>query len=417
MLRFIKNIFAKKELPEEKISLDELDSWLEQRAKPVFEGIDAQINEIIGRINNEKSEAGEKLKILEAAQLQNPKIPERVKIIMQGNREAFIRKTSFFFSNINLDHSSYGELIEKCNTISKEVDIFGKSTAKSYHILNEFFAREAEKVAASIKAVENCSNGLASAINGSKIKSIESAKSNISGLKNKIKLKESYSSQLERDKTALQSNKSRKTEIEKKIDELKSGHGYKNYEKLLEEKEKAGIKIKEIENGMFHGFSVLEKALKKYAKIAFEDENLILEYLESPIAALVKDDELKILKILGNLKISIESDKLGLEEKKKEKSIEKISGLDRAYLSKIRDDSINAKKMLDGLAAEIKNSSSKKNLDSLSEELKNILEGIEKADKEILALNKELEKINIEKLREDLQNEINGIAGIRITVL
>ena len=37
MLEFIKNIFAKKEIAEEKISLDKLDSWLDTKAKPIFD--------------------------------------------------------------------------------------------------------------------------------------------------------------------------------------------------------------------------------------------------------------------------------------------------------------------------------------------------------------------------------------------
>ncbi|MEK6876546.1 MAG: hypothetical protein AABX63_03985, partial [Nanoarchaeota archaeon] len=87
MLEFIKNIFAKKEAPEEKIGLGELDSWLDIKAKPIFDNLNIRINEIIEKINNEKNTANENLGILKNAQLQNPKIPERVKTIMQGNRE------------------------------------------------------------------------------------------------------------------------------------------------------------------------------------------------------------------------------------------------------------------------------------------------------------------------------------------
>src|SRR3989338_285511 len=117
MLKFIRNLLSKKEAHEEKISLDELDFWLDIKAKPIFDDLNARINEIIEKINGEKEKSNENLKTLENAQLQNPKIPERVKTIMQGNREGFIKKVSSFFKNIDLKYDNYNELIEKCRNI------------------------------------------------------------------------------------------------------------------------------------------------------------------------------------------------------------------------------------------------------------------------------------------------------------
>ena len=131
----------------------------------------------------------------------------------------------------------------------------------------------------------------------------------------------------------------------------------------------------------------------------------------------MKDAELKISGILDNLKNSIGRNELGLEEKKKDKSIGKINEMDGVYLAKIRDDFINAGKRLNGLKAEIENSSSRKALDLLNEELKNANESIEDINGKIMDLNSELGKINIEKLRESLQKEINDLVNARITIL
>ena len=277
MLEFIKNLFAKQEIQEEKIGLDSLNGWLDAKTKPMLNDLDININEIIEKINNEKNTANENLEILKNAQLQNTKIPERVKTIMQGNREGFIRRASLFFGNIDLKYNNYGELAEQCGNIRNEINELGEGTARNYHILNEFFAREAEKVAANIKSIEEYLKELANAIGNSKISDIDKIKSSIINLKNKMKLKESYSIQMENSNKTLQNGKNKKTEIENRINEIKSSPHYKNYEKLSEDKEKAEIKIKEIENNLFHDFSVLERAMKKYAKISFENENLILQ--------------------------------------------------------------------------------------------------------------------------------------------
>lgn len=417
MLKFIRNLLSKKEATEEKISLDKLDSWLDIKAKPIFDDLNIRINEIIKKIDDEKNKANENLEILKNAQLQNPKIPERVKTIMRGNREGFIKRVSLFFSSIDLKHGYYEELIEKCRSIENEIDLLGKGTAKNYQILNEFFAREAEKVAASIKNIENFSRELENTIDNSKISSVDKIKRSIIDLKNKIKLKESYSMQLENSNNALNGNKNKKIEIEKSINELKSSHDYKNCEILLGENDKARSKINEIENILFSDFSVLERALKKYAKISFENEAFILEYLENPIAALIKDADLKISAILENLKNSINTDGLGLEEKKKNKSIDKINEIDSVYLTKIKDDFITAGKRLNDLKAEIEKNNSRKTLDTLNKELKNTNGIIEEINNKIMNLNSELGKINIEKLKENLQKEINDLLNVKIILL
>jgi len=112
------------------------------------------IDQITNKIYDEKKKVNENLKKLENAKLQNPKIPERVKTIMEGNRSAFIKKVSFFFDNIDLKFNNHDEILKKCKDIENEINSLGKGTARSYQVLNEFFAREAENVAINIKYIE-----------------------------------------------------------------------------------------------------------------------------------------------------------------------------------------------------------------------------------------------------------------------
>ena len=417
MLKFLKNLFAKQETPEEKVQLSALNEWLDTRTKPIFDDLNDKINAIIKKINNEKEKVNKNLKALENAQLQNPKIPERVKTIMQGNREGFINKISYFLNNLNFEYHNYNELINKCNNVNNEINNLGKSTAKNYQILNEFFAREAEKVAINIKNIENYSKELANTINNSKISDVDKIKSNAADLRNKIKLKESYSIQLENNNKHLDDSKNKKIEIENKINETKSSNDCKNYEKLLEEKEKIKLKINDVENSLFHDFSIMEKALKKYAKIAFENEKLILEYLENPAITLIKDAEFKIIKILDSLKNAIERNELELGEKKKSKAIEKINELDGVYFNKLKEDYKEAKKRFNDLNSKIENNQSRKNLDLLNEELKNINQNIENLNDKILNVNNELGKIDIGKLKEGLKEKIYDVANVKIILM
>ncbi len=417
MLNFLKKIFTKQEIPEEKIDLNELNNCLDQKTKPLFENLDNNINQVTNKISNEKEKVEKNLEILKNAQLQNPKIPERVKTIMEGNRAAFIKKVSFFFNNIDFKYNNHNEILEKCNKTKNEIDSLGKGTARSYQILNEFFAREAEHIAANIKNIENYSNEIKNSIKNSKISVIEKIKNDIVDIQNKIKLKENLTNNLKNKKNNLENNKNKKLETENKINKTKSGQDYTNYNNLLEEKNNAGAKLNDIENKLFHDFSVLEKAFKKYAKIAFENEKLILEYLNNPIIALIKDNEFKIIKILDSLKNAIERDELELDEKKKVKATEKINELDGVYFNKLKEDYKNTKKRTNDIKFGIETNNSKKELDSLNTELNNINQNIENLDNNIANTNNELEKINIEKLKKDLQNEINDTINTKVTVL
>lgn len=417
MLNFLKKLFAKEEIQEEKIGLNELNSWLDEKSKAKFESFDLGINETLEKINHEKEKVKENLKILEDAKLQNPKIPDRVKTIMEGNRAGFIKKVSYFFNNMDLKYNNPYELIQRCKNIGNEIEQLGKGTARSYQVLGEFFARQAENVAINIKNVENYSKGMINAINDSKIRDIDKIKISIIDIQNKTKLKQRFSVELEDNTKDLQDNKNKKSEIENNINKIKSSSDYGNYEKLLEEKEKIKAKLNEIESGLFHDFSVLEKGLKKYAKIAFENEKLILEYLNSTIITLIKDDEFKILKILDSLKNAIANDEFGLDEKKKGKILAKIDELDGVYFTKVKDDFAIAKKRLNEIKSDIESDNSKKDLHSLNLESIDINQNIENINNKIISLNDELEKINIERLKENLQDEINDVTNVRIILI
>ena len=417
MLNLIRKFFSKQEIPEEKIGLNEFNNWLGEKTKPIISDLNSNINQIINKVNDEKAKSAENIKKLEDAKLQNPNIPERAKIIMEGNRAAFIKKISFFFNNIDLKFDDYDGLIKKCKDIENEIDAFGKATARSYQVLNEFFAREAESMAMNVKNIESYSKEIINLVNSSKIMNIDKIKDDVANIQNKIKLKDTYLKALNNANIDFKTNKNKRLEIGNKISQIKSSRGHGDYEKLLEEGKNVELKLNNVENVLFHDFSVLEKALKKYAKIAFENEKLILKYLSNPIIALIMDNDFKIYDVLDRLKKAIEGNKLDLDDKKSRKALEKINDLDSVYFTKIKDDFKNLKGRLNALEHDIKNNDSKNELESNNNELKKINQNIEETENRILNINNELEKIDIEKLKENLQKGASDLTNAKITLL
>lgn len=420
MLKFIKKLFAKEKTNggarEEGITIYSLNEWLDVKAKPIFEELNGKISEIANKLNDEKQEALNNLKELESAKLQNPKIPEMAKIMMEGNRAAFIRKTAFFFKDTSLEHANYDELTKKCGEIETEINSLGKSTARSYMVLNEFFSHEVEKVAANIKNIETYAKDAKTAVSSSKISKIAEIKSNIKDVQKKIKLKETYSEELKNEKISLENIKNKKSELEHRIKEIKSGKGYKGYEKMLEEISSIESEIKNIDSKLFHDFSALERALKKYAKIAFEDEKLIAAYLDNPINALINDNTLEISRIITGMEKAISENKFELEQKKSDKTIAQIRELGQNYFEDLQDNHKRLDKKLISLRQLAKDDLAQNELERLNNELKNIENAIGNINGKILELSDDLEKIDMVQLKENLQNDIKEIVNEDIAI-
>ena len=167
-----------------------------------------------------------------------------------------------------------------------------------------------------IKNIESYAKDAKNAAGSSEIQKIAAIKNDIEDAIKKIKLREIYSEDLKNEKMNLEDSERKKTEIESRINEIKSGNDYKNYENFLEERKNIEAEAKEIENRLFHDFSAIERPLKKYAKTAFENEDLIALYLETPVKALAYDNNIEIAKILTNLEKSLKENKLELDQKK-----------------------------------------------------------------------------------------------------
>jgi prefoldin subunit 5 len=268
-----------------------------------------------------------------------------------------------------------------------------------------------------IKKIETNSKSIRNLSDYSKISKIKKIKEDIDDLNSKIKLKSELLEELKEEKGRVEAAESDLLGTKKKIKDIEAGEEYGNFENLLKEKEGFEGKLKEIGDRLFHDFSSLEKALKKYGKIAFENGKLVEEYLKDPVKALAGDDELKIIKILSSLKQAIKDDKLGLDVRKGEKTLLKIKELEGDYFGTLRGDYKNIKEKLDKTNLEVKNTEVKKQLQSNNEKLEIIKNNIENLNNKVSLINNEIGKIDIEKLKKNLQEKINDTINERIILV
>ena len=156
MLNFLKKLFIKKKLGKEKetIELNNLNGWFNAKSNAIYNNLNENIDIIKNEINSGIEKTKSNLESLKNAKLQNPNIPLRVKQIMEGNRQSYIKIISDFLNSIKIDND-HEKLLNYCKDFDEELNSLGKSTTRSYHVLREFFEHQATNIAINIKNLDN----------------------------------------------------------------------------------------------------------------------------------------------------------------------------------------------------------------------------------------------------------------------
>ena len=415
MLNFLKNLFAKREIQQENVGVNELENWFNEKASSALKELNDKINLIKSRIEGEIKKTRENLDILENAELHNPNITMREKQFMEGNREAYIRRAGLLLEKIKLD-KDINSLAEFCDNFDNELDSFGKSTVRSYHILKEFFDHEASAIAQNIRILNEQMREAKKAIKEAEIEKTGEIRALISNLKNKISLKHELGKEMENKEKEKEDLIALKNRTEKELAEFKKSNSYSKFKKLEGEKDSIIARIGGHKNSLLHSFSVLERALKKYQKISFQDEKLVQNYLEMPIATLVNDKELRIAEVLAGIEKNILSSSIELKDKKRDKSLAEIKKLDRKFFEDFLKIYDGLKEELAAKEKEIKEEGIEGRHMQSKEKLEDISFKIDKVNSNINNLKAETGKINIEQLKSNLESNIKGMFKIEIKI-
>lgn len=415
MIDFIKNLFKKEQKEIEKISFDQLNEWFDKRSSSYHDEFSKKKDEQNSKIKEALKKTKESIEKLNSAELRNKNIPMREGQFMEGNREAYIKRAGLFLDKIELP-DKIEEIHDFYSFFENELDSFKKSTMKPYQILQHFFGHETNDILHNIKVIDDLAKELDKITKDKKISSISSVNKKIDNIRNKQILKEELKKTLiekEQEKTEL---KEEVNENEKGLAELKKSNEFTAHSKKTDDLKKVKNKIIEKDKELTAEFSVLEKAMKKYAKISFEHESLINKYIINPADTLLDDTELNILKVFEKLSSSIVMDQIELKEKKKEKSLKRIRKLDKEFFENFLlgyNKLINEKTMLE---KEIDESNITQIFHTLKDKLEKNKESLENIKKNIEQMKDDVDNINIKKMKNELENEIKEVSEEEIII-
>lgn len=327
-IKNLKNLFNPKTEIEE-IRLESLESWFKEQTAEAVEGVKADLSSMFSRFDGELARLKENLGLLEKAELQNPNISMRERQIMEGNRQAYMKKVYNFMDSIALEKNQK-RVQEFCSSFDESLDNLGKSTSKPYFVLQEFFSNESRRIAQNIKSLEKNIRDVRSIMEREDIKQIEATEKAIKDIFSRIELKKSLEKGLDEIKKELLEDGESRKRLADEITKAKNSREMKELQQLKKEEQLLQEGVSRLKSPFLHDFAVIEAALKKYSKIAL-DEKTVLHYMENPVNKLQKDNDLKIVKILENIKDNISRGAIELKDKKMEKTLQTIGIMDREY--------------------------------------------------------------------------------------
>ncbi|HLC61528.1 MAG TPA: hypothetical protein VJI52_00745 [Candidatus Nanoarchaeia archaeon] len=422
MLEFIRKIF-KSEEPETKqvtgIELQNLEGWAREKSKPTTEEIKIRTDEILMKIDEELQRTRFNVEILENAKLQNPNIPFRAKQYMEGNRKSYAKSVNSFLGNLEINNRDYFYLVNFCKEFELMLNDLHSGTLRSYTILQEFFANETNKIAQNIKNFDNFFKELNSVLKDGRMVAIDSAIEKIRGLKAKAKQKINLDIELKDAEASVMLAKEEKDSLMAEIMNFDRGEEHNEFLRLNEERKDKTKSFYEDENRIIQSFSVLERPLRKYSHVAFEHEEIVLDYLKDPISTLADDKGMKILEILKNLENLLNENKVQIDDRKKEKALEETKKLSKEFIEQFMKKYFSFKAEIEGIDSRIKSSRVAEKLKDYNNKLEEVNIRIDKNNEEYAKLKNDFEKLNetILTLKNDVENSVKNLFGEEVKVV
>ncbi|MFT4303628.1 MAG: hypothetical protein ACMXYG_03620 [Candidatus Woesearchaeota archaeon] len=411
MLKKILSMFSKPKEVEIRLS------DLKKKSEELFDNhinntVIPGLKEKLEQIRSEMSIIKDKTKQLEVAKLKNQNIPLKEKQYMTGNRESYIKHVEILLKQMELP-DDYTKIKSKYDNFKVIIEEFGKQTLRPRQILKHFFEHETESVHSEVGRLKKFYEQLNDLVNSKDYVAHVDLIENINKMINSKVIKEDLKKQIkEKEKENDNKNKEIK-KTEKQLEDLRNSDEYSKYQTMIKEKESIKEHIAKIRSDIISKFSRIERAMRKYERIAFNDVDVIKEYLHDPFIA-IENDQGKSSEMFKNLIKSI--DKLDL--KNKDKVLDTIITMNEDnFVDKTKDDIISSKKNLENINIEINKSSVLEEEGNLSEKITLDKKALIESKKSVEEIKENLDKITNESFIEKIRNNLSIILDAEVKIV
>ncbi len=371
------------------------------------------IQKKLDQLQEEIEAVNDALDILTEAKLRNESISEKAKAVMQGNRTTYIKFVRMFLDALDIPEEISQESVQGLIAAFEEkLDTMHKSTAKSFYILQEFFAHESAEVARRLKTVDTTMRSLLDndfsrtlAVER-RIKAMDTLHQNREDMMKRI-------AELKQEEMMTASSIQ---DTETQTRKLKHGPAWLELDRLLKEQEALAQKLKREENHLHGMIAPLDRVMRKYAWLVPEHKGLAERYLGSPMATLLEDTRLEIIALAQRAAQLVQDGQIELKDKEKEKTLQRLQEFREDALQDILAQHHAGKDMMDELGRRVRGNGAMRELEGLEYKLNHLREKHARLLESKGKLEKQYAKMDVEKEKEALQAEIGDVLGVRVTI-
>jgi len=407
MMKFFARLFGvKKELKQ--LRKSELESYIKKQLDK--DSINSLLKEFSGRIDEISETIRERCDKLEKAELHNKNIPPREITIMEGNRKAYIYKTTHFTGKIReilseiktLNNSN--EIIDKISKINEIFDEYNKTTQKPYYILQEFFANESHKVASGIKEISDSIDNFKDNLKKSDAHKFQE----ILNLLNKIKNKKQKKKELENQKKELDKNFSEDEKnisiLKNEIKKIKESPEFNGLAKINDKLRIAKDEQKRFSDEIYYKLAPLSRALRKYAKISFDEKSIDM-IISDPFKAIARIETAKLNEIFLGLTKNIKERKIALKDNVQKKNLLILDELNPGFLNNMQTKVKTQMEDIKTLSIKIEKNKLWSNIDELNKKIEKKQQLLSYVSREITNISNGISKV----VTDDIYKKIKDI--------
>jgi len=404
-------LFFRKEKPKPKktkVKAADLDEQYQNLLGDYLNDFEAEATNVMKEIAASKNEILPLLEKLKNAELRNENIPPKERHFMEGNRLSYIKAVNAFLSKLNepdeISDSTAKIFLAEYEEVSED---FRKSSMRPGQITNHFFGDIMKHITEQLVAIDKCSKGLFALMKSDSMKAVAETRSKISLIQSEIEKNETLLKELEESEKGYEDIRRERAVFERRVISIKKNSTFLQLAEFNSLLKKTEEEMKMLDAEFIDNFLQIEKALKKFSKS--DDDALISQYIEDPVTAVINDPDLRIVEILNKASEALRSGALEIEDKKKEKLVEKMASLDKEKFTKfvIAHNDLTLK--ISDINRRMKQNNSQRELDDAKYKLEHVQKKQQNVADSIKKINNQIEALKIADLKYDIEKAFESL--------
>jgi len=342
IMGFLKKLVGKKEIIldkpniHKKIEIDffEAREWFENEISGFLNIVNNDAQGFVSQIIGLSEKISENLDALDKAE-SSEEIGYRMRNFAYDNKKSFVNKVRTFNARIIFsDAKDTIGFYDFCSMIISDINKMTRDTAKNIHLAKMLFAQEIKRITLGLNDMVDiaCESQKRLSKHKDKLDSIVEIRDKLCEIESLSEMQISEKLMLEQKRRYIEKVQNEKNRASQTLQRLENCEGACKLKQIIEQKKELNDEIIKIRSDVFQEFSPISKVLKKYERIAsglsYDEEQILATYIESPFKAIFIDTEFKtFLKIIENIERLIDSGKIELNGKQKQKVSARLTKL------------------------------------------------------------------------------------------